>query len=328
MITCNDNQILVSILCLTYNHEKYISQALDGFISQKTSFPFEVIVHDDASTDGTVRIIKDYEKKYPYLIRAIYETNNLYSQGISCMRICLEEFCNGKYIALCEGDDYWTDPQKLETQISFMEQRPECTMTYHPVHYVSNGIIMENDVNGDKFKEITAEEIIHGGGLFCASPSLVFKRTVGVEYPKFRLMADIGDYPLQILTALRGSVFYFPKLMGCYRRNHEGSWSRLIEEKPDKAITHWNTEIAWLSELNKETNGKYYDDIIYRIACCQFNLYRLNSIQHTDLEKTINSLKSKKDIKELRSLLMRHEIKRRFPSIAKLYKSIKTILKL
>ena len=323
MLKCSENPILVRILCLTYNHEKYIRQALNGFISQQTSYSFEVVIHDDASTDGTVTIIKEYEKKYPHIIKAIYEKKNLYSQGIDFMRLCLEKFCQGKYIAFCEGDDYWIDTHKLDNQISFMEKHPECTLTYHPVNYISNDDIIGNDMNWNEQREVSADEIIHGGGTFCASPSLVFKRIVGVEYPRFRIMADIGDFPLQILSALRGKVYYLPEIMGCYRKNHTGSWTTKLSQDKEKAIKHWNTEIAWLEELDKETNGEYHDSIAYRIARCNIELYGLKFLRRTDVERVISLIKSKRDQIELKLRLWLIDLMYRLPFLATIYKEIK-----
>lgn len=121
----------VSIICNTYNQEKYIGQALDGFLMQKTDFPFEVLVHDDASTDGTDRIIKKYAEKHPDIIFPIYETENQWSKGISISQELQYPRVRGKYIALCEGDDYWTDPQKLQKQYAAMEANPDCNMCAH-----------------------------------------------------------------------------------------------------------------------------------------------------------------------------------------------------
>ena len=104
---------LVSICCITYNHEKFIKDAIEGFLMQKTDFPIEILIHDDASTDGTTEIIKKYEKEYPDLIHAVYQTENQYSQGKKVFPILANQ-ASGKYIALCEGDDYWTDPLKLQ----------------------------------------------------------------------------------------------------------------------------------------------------------------------------------------------------------------------
>lgn len=113
--------IMVSIKCLVYNHEKFIRETLEGFIMQKTNFRFEAIVHDDASTDNTANIIREYAEKYPGIIKPIYEIENQYSKKDSSLSRIINEACTGKYIAMCEGDDYWTDPYKLQKQVDFLE---------------------------------------------------------------------------------------------------------------------------------------------------------------------------------------------------------------
>ena len=117
---------LVSISCITYNHAPYIRQCLDGFIMQKTNFAYEILIHDDASTDSTSDIIREYENKYPDIIKPIYETENQYQKGVPIgSAVWNVPRAQGKYIALCEGDDYWTDPYKLQKQVDYMEQHPE-----------------------------------------------------------------------------------------------------------------------------------------------------------------------------------------------------------
>lgn len=121
---------LVSVRCITYNHAKYIGQALDGFLMQKTTFPFEIIVHDDASTDGTEQIIRAYAEQFPRLIKPIYEEENLYSKQGGAITKIVNAQIKGKYIAACEGDDYWIDPYKLQKQVDFLERNPEYEMCY------------------------------------------------------------------------------------------------------------------------------------------------------------------------------------------------------
>lgn len=125
------NTPLVSIRCITYNHEKYIRDALEGFVMQKTNFKFEAIVHDDASTDNTAAIIQEYAEKYPEIIKPIFETENQYSKHDGSLTRIMNAACKGKYIALCEGDDYWIDPYKLQKQVDLMENNPNCSLCYH-----------------------------------------------------------------------------------------------------------------------------------------------------------------------------------------------------
>lgn len=121
---------LASIRCITYNQEPYIAQALDSFLAQETDFPFEIVVHDDASTDKTADIIRQYVVKYPQIIKPIYETENQYSKQDGSLRKIVNKACVGKYIAFCEGDDFWVVPQKLQKQVDFLEHNPEYGMCY------------------------------------------------------------------------------------------------------------------------------------------------------------------------------------------------------
>ena len=124
-----DNRpLMVSIWCITYNHEPYIRQCLDGFVMQKTNFRFEAIVHDDASTDGTAAIVREYAEKYPDIIKPIFETENQYSKGDGSLDRIFQETCKGKYTALFEGDDYWIDPLKLQKQVDFLECYDDYTL--------------------------------------------------------------------------------------------------------------------------------------------------------------------------------------------------------
>lgn len=122
--------LMVTIRCCTYNHEPYIRQCLEGFVMQKTDFRFEAIVHDDASTDGTAAIVKEYAEKYPDIIKPIFETENQYSKHNGSLRRIMEEHTHGKYAALCEGDDYWIDPLKLQKQVDFLEANPCYSMSH------------------------------------------------------------------------------------------------------------------------------------------------------------------------------------------------------
>lgn len=124
---------LVSIRCLVYNHEPYLRQCLDGFVMQKTTFPFEAIVHDDASTDGSAAIIREYAEKYPDIIKPIYEIENKYSKHDGSLGRAMDAAIHpsAKYIATCEGDDYWTDPNKLQIQVDFLESHPDFFSSSH-----------------------------------------------------------------------------------------------------------------------------------------------------------------------------------------------------
>ncbi|MFJ3470072.1 glycosyltransferase family 2 protein [Pseudomonas sp. NPDC090203] len=146
------NTPLVSIVCPAYNQEAYIAQALDGFLMQQTTFDFEILVNDDASTDATARIIADYAARYPTLIRTFFHETNQFSQGKSSVPGLFGQ-ARGRYIAYCEGDDYWTDPRKLQIQVDFLESHPDYVLTYHDaIPFDTNGqygIQLQGKLRGD-----------------------------------------------------------------------------------------------------------------------------------------------------------------------------------
>lgn len=134
----SEEKPLVVIRSLVYNHEPYLRDCLEGFVMQQTTFPFVAVVHDDCSTDGSAAILREYAEKYPHIIKPVYETENQYSKKDGSLRRVMDEACakyGAKYYALCEGDDYWTDPHKLQKQVDFMEDHPDYTLTF------CNGVI-------------------------------------------------------------------------------------------------------------------------------------------------------------------------------------------
>lgn len=287
---------LVTIRCMTYNHEKYIADALDGFLMQETDFPFEILVHDDASTDGTADIIREYERKYPHIMKPVYETENQYSKHDGSLGRIVNGLTRGKYIATCEGDDFWTSPNKLQLQIDYMLNNPDCSMCFHAVNYYNNGTVVNNDLITKEECDLTVEQIIEGGGNFCATASLCYKTEHSLIKPKYRLMSDVGDYPLQIMLATLGRVHYFPQIMGCYRVGNANSWigKTLHSEKKDKEIKHWYIEIAWLNEFNLETEYKYNDSVLMRVFVYYIILYTLGEkTAFREACKTAKNFKSK-----------------------------------
>ena len=199
----------VSIICNAYNHENYIRDALESFVMQKTNFKFEVLVHDDASTDKTADIIREYEKKYPDLIKPIYQTENQYSKGLGLVGKLQLGRAVGKYIAYCEGDDYWTDPVKLQKQYDAMEAHPEvdicahCGMRVNAETKECIGYIKPSD----KDCILTMEQVILGGGGYVVTNSLMYRRELIYNEPEFRKFLKL-DYTLQMYGALRGGMLY------------------------------------------------------------------------------------------------------------------------
>jgi glycosyltransferase involved in cell wall biosynthesis len=225
---------IVSICCFTFNQENYVKDALDGFLMQKTEFPFEIIIHDDASTDKTADIIQDYQKRYPGKITAICQNSNQYSKGI-LPEIYVYKIIQGKYVAFCEGDDYWTDPLKLQKQVSEMEKYPDCHISFHP----AIGIFPDGKKRkilsrySRKNKIVSIDDVILGGGLYMPTAAVIVHSSViprVLSFFDFAKPFPIGDYFLQILGAENGGALYLNEAMCAYRINAKNSFSLKLKD--------------------------------------------------------------------------------------------------
>lgn len=215
---------LVSVSVTTYQHENFISQCLDGILMQKTTFPIEIIIHDDASTDQTAEIVEEYAKKHPELIIAILQKENQYSKGIKVSATYVWPKARGKYIALCEGDDYWTDPLKLQKQVDFLESNADFAICHHNMQVIYEENTKESHLSNlpDQKEVTTIEDLAHGNYIYTAS--CVFRNGLIREFPEWYSKCPIGDYPLHMLNAKFGKIRFIPDVMGIYRVHKEGMW--------------------------------------------------------------------------------------------------------
>ncbi|MBQ0047166.1 MAG: glycosyltransferase [Prevotellaceae bacterium] len=211
---------LVSIACITYNQAKYIRQCLDGFVMQKTKFPIEIVIHDDASTDKTQDIIREYIEKYPqFLWKPIFQKENKYKQGKGILVPYVYPECTGKYIALCEGDDYWCDENKLQMQIDYLEHNTDCVMIY------SDYSCVDKDDQGIICNKLTplegnvAQQLVHGN---CAcTPTVIFRFKMFDGYDQFvnnfgtKLM--FGDLSTWLYLSTKGKLHYLNRITAHYR---------------------------------------------------------------------------------------------------------------
>lgn len=272
---------LVIVRSLVYNHEPYLRQCLDGFVMQKTNFKFEVQVHDDSSTDGSKEIILEYAAKYPEIIKPFIEEENQYSKGPNGVWKWGE--LNSKYVALCEGDDYWTDPFKLQKQVDFMEKHMGYSMCFHAVKIERDGIIVGSDLHSRNNREYSTKKIIEAGGGFCATCSLLMNRIFFEEQPKFLQMSEVGDYPLQILMALKGKIYYFAEEMGVYRFGHEGSWTSNVTK--DKAKQLLESKFRWMEALNDYSGFHYKDSVSFSCMSSMVRRYDEGIVPFDDVAR-------------------------------------------
>ena len=258
-----ENEILVSIWCLTYNHEKYICEALEGFLKQKTNFRYQICIFDDSSTDSTQNIINEYINKYPELFEVCFSEINTFGKPernriISTFQ---RKSIKGKYVAYCEGDDFWTDPNKLQMQVDFLERNPECMMHTHSSKWL-------NCITGEgsdffPYKDshfLTPEELILKPNGNIPTASILVRREAFFMDDNFPL-ADVGDVRVQLHALAKGKVYYLNRIMSTYRYMHAGSWSEKTNKDSYRWIAHSFSMIDFFRNYDKYVDYKYHSTI-------------------------------------------------------------------
>ncbi|WP_321532015.1 glycosyltransferase [uncultured Desulfuromonas sp.] len=245
---------LVSICCTTYNHESFIEDALKGFLIQKTSFPFEILIRDDASTDLTPEIVRKYESLYSTIIKVIYESENQYSKGVRPLK-ALMGIARGKYIAVCEGDDYWTDPLKLQKQIDFLEENDDYVVTFHDAIIVNNegGLVSRSKLAEDQKRDYLANDLVTEGRLLTLT--MCFRNVIN-DYPAEYDRVFNCDRFLMVLLGLHGKAKYMGDEIepAVYRQHSGGIWSGM--KNTEQQFQNLNTMIhiyTYLKRIEKNS---------------------------------------------------------------------------
>lgn len=328
-------EVQVSILCIAYNHGRYIRQCLEGFVAQK-DVTFEIIIHDDASTDDTADIIREYDKRYPHLFKTILQKENQYSQNKPFVKQYMLPLVTGKYVAICEGDDYWVDTLKLKKQCEALESHPDCFMCGHKVQVV--------DESGEKVLKYQPNEEIKTGVLAAPYYFKNYKNTWGIhtssfffdakkylDYvlnpPKFRRVSPVGDITELLYFIYIGNIYYINDIMSNYRFMSIGSWTyeNFNSKEKEKRREEITTKMRMMFlEYCKYTDNRYRAELEFKIQ--EYNaevfFYLVRDKKYKELFETF----SQKELREL-GLINKDILKMRmyicFPRIMQLYDRIK-----
>lgn len=279
-----ETTIQVSILCTVYNHEAYLRQCLDGFVMQQTRFRYEAIVHDDVSTDGSVAIIREYAEKYPDIIVPIYDTENQYSKHDGSLWRIMMRKAKGRYIAFCEGDDYWTDCCKLQCQFELMEKHPEYTICFHRVGVVTVNNDPAKETCPRKYgtlwakEEVTLhdylKELCYNNNFTYQLSSYFIRRPYMEQYVSWQtnLFRDFpyGDVPMALSALFHGNGFCIQSVMSHYREL-SGGYTSSMWMNLEKRLTIEAKECLAYSQLDVYLKKKYHDIIKYRILRNELN---------------------------------------------------------
>ncbi len=284
----NSGEVMVSIICLTYCQEDYIGKALDSFLCQKTDFNYEVVINDDASTDRTPDIIREYEKRYPGKIKAVYQTENKYSKGVRIADDILIPLAEGKYFAFCEGDDYWCDENKLQKQVDFLESHPDYTVCVHNTlyDYVRKG--KKEIAFPEEDKDLHLEDVVMVGSQSFHASASVIRADFYKKLPAFCLMTGIvEDYPDAVYYTIDGKVRYMKEVMSVHQIGTNYSWTRTILPFHETRAAFFASIVAMLKAANEYSDYKYNDTFSEAI---EFNEYCLMQ-SHQDYKNLVKNKK-------------------------------------
>jgi glycosyltransferase involved in cell wall biosynthesis len=261
---------LVSVMVITYMHEKNIAECLDSILGQKTNFDFEIVIGEDSSTDNTRIICKEYAEKYLDKIRlhlrdrkqtSVFDKNGNFYKSLN--GIFTLKSCRGKYIAICEGDDYWTDENKLQEQYDLLESNQNVNLCFHAYQEYNDTTKQFTSISispNTTLKHYSINEVILGDGSMMATCSLFFRREVVDNLPDWLNLAPVGDYFIQILSSLKGGALFLNKSYAVYRIGQSKSWSNSIKSA-DTILSWFKSISATLELLNEYTYKKFYREI-------------------------------------------------------------------
>jgi len=278
----NEHPFLVDIPMCVYNHERYVGQAIEGVLNQKTSFPFRLLIGEDCSPDKSREIIKAYLRGNEDKMEVIFHESNLGAYQNS--KVLFKE-CNAKYIALLDGDDYWTDPYKLQKQIDFLEANPDYSICFHRVYELEEGKepALSNLNRSESPQTYTIEDLAKGSCMM-HTPSVVFRNNITNRLPDWFSQSPAGDYTMHMLNAAYGKIYYMPEPMAVYRK-FVGLWG--TQALLSKQLNWYKTLALLIRHFDQEGNEAILQGLRRQQASCLVYMYENNAtemlIQHEPL---------------------------------------------
>lgn len=313
---------MVSICCLAYNQEAYIAQTLQSFIDQITDFPFEVLVHDDASTDKTADIIRQFEVKYPDIIKPIYQTENQHSKNVRISFTYQYPRATGKYIAMCEGDDYWIDPHKLQKQVDYMEAHPDCHLCFTNGKCEVNSSIERRVIpwtpayrksykpgNADyNMGDMVLLDYVPTASLLCLTEDL--KNLPEMSPNTFR-----GDTFIRLYTTSLGYAHCIDEDTCIYRYRVANSMTTQWNESAKNAVAFIGKLISLLDDMNRITEGKYDAQIQEMKLRSVFRIHIKQQDYHAARQKQFHKLFRSDGLSEYAKYILAVYFPRLFPAL-------------
>lgn len=319
---------LVSVSLVAYNASAYIKDAIEGCLMQQTSFPFEIIIHDDASQDQTPQIILDYASNYPDKIVPIIQTVNQFSQGHEINAVINIPKARGKYIAFLEADDYWIDPLKLQKQVDFMEKHPEVSMCFTAAKVMeASGSNNERIQRYRDYDSVCSEEdVILMGGRLANMGSALVRKSIYDDLPEWYHYSQLWDNTVPLLAITHGKIQYLNDITTVYRYNVPGSWTQKNVKNYKSRTKSIGRTLALLDGFNEGTNYRYNELIKRKSKLISIGLLLLLDPQEEVFKKYYSRLNLPLKLEyKVFHLIGSYRLWERYRQIVRIFRKIKYI---
>jgi glycosyltransferase involved in cell wall biosynthesis len=269
--TSGDDEALVSVIIITYNHERFIEECIDSVLMQETDFPFEILISEDCSTDLTHDIVRDYQQQFPNTIRLLLSEVNRNDNEVTARAV---RVAAGKYVVVMDGDDYWTSPRKLAKQVQYLEAHPECSLCYHNVEVVYDDGHFPTHLFYDRprvsiFQHNPPSPITTLGDLvegnFLATCSVMYRRSSILSFPDWFIDFPYSDWPMHVFSAMHGNLGYIDEPLGVYRIHQDGIWSAELKQRYGMSLQKTREMITVLEQFDTFLEHRFRDRIDGRI---------------------------------------------------------------
>ncbi|HRX57254.1 MAG TPA: glycosyltransferase family A protein [Eubacteriales bacterium] len=294
---------LVTVILPTHNHAPFIAQAIESVLMQQTDFPFDILLHDDASTDGTADVCRAYAKEHPDKITLIAQSVNQYQIDRRIQSHILIPRVKAKYTAILDGDDFWVDPLKLQKQTDYMENHPDCTLCIGSANVVDvNNKVVGRVAPYDEDRVVDPADMIRGGGGFVATNTILMPTELLKNLPEFADHIEAEDIPFQLLGALAGYAWYIAGTLIAYRQLVPGSWSvRQYASSMETRIKTSRDVIALNEGYDAYSGGKYHEAFVQAIQYQEFLIlcytHKLREAMRPPYRRFYDALSAKRKIR-------------------------------
>lgn len=313
----------ITVIVMTYNQKDYIRESLDSILRQKTNVDFNILIHDDCSSDGTSEIIDEYKKQYPDKIEVIHQKERTFLvvgfNGMLCSYVA--PIIESEYIAYCDGDDYWCDDKKLQKQYDFMSSHPGYSMCFHSAYQIrpnndmSSKWFIKDEGDIDMFDIISERP-----GVCVATSSIFLKSDVFKDFSDWRKKYPVEDVPMYITAAMKGKIHRLKDVMCVYRQFAAGSWSAQNKGDNDKMVKNLNEMKEAVLRFDEQTNQQYHDLVVKEVESFDFRIAHITRDLKTIFSKVNKRFVKRLKFKERFSLKLQY----RAPSLYNLLKKKKS----